>query len=220
VSEVSELRVEDRRGIAVAWIGEQENLIDSELLASLNEALDRIEASGAAGLVTTGHGKFYSNGFDLDHIGKLGERAGAFLTDAVRLLGRVVTLPFPTVAAINGHAFGIGAMLALAHDRRFMRQDRGWLCLPEVALGLRLHPLMNALVATRLGDQTALEALITGRRFDAAAALAGGWIEAAVPEEELVNRAVAAALDWSGQSRDAVAGIKTELYRPILGLLD
>jgi enoyl-CoA hydratase/carnithine racemase len=79
---------------------------------------------------------------------------------------------------------------------------------------------MNALVATRLGDQTALEALITGRRFDAAAALAGGWIEAAVPEPELVNRAAAAALDWSGQSRAAVAGIKTDLYRSILGLLD
>jgi enoyl-CoA hydratase/carnithine racemase len=217
---VSELRVEDRRGIAVAWIGDQENLIDSEFLAALNEALDRIEASGAAGLVTTGGGKFYSNGFDLDHIGKLGEQAGTFLADAVRLLGRVVTLPFPTVAAINGHAFGIGAMLALAHDRRIMRQDRGWLCLPEVALGLRLHPVMNALVATRLGDQGALEALITGRRFDAAAALAGGWIEAAVPEEELVNRAAAAALDWSGQSRAAVAGIKTDLYRSILGLLD
>jgi enoyl-CoA hydratase/carnithine racemase len=217
---VSELRVEDRRGIAVAWIGDQENLIDSEFLAALNEALDRIEASGAAGLVTTGGGKFYSNGFDLDHIGKLGEQAGTFLADAVRLLGRVVTLPFPTVAAINGHAFGIGAMLALAHDRRIMRQDRGWLCLPEVALGLRLHPVMNALVATRLGDQTALEALITGRRFDAAAALAGGWIEAAVPEPELVNRAAAAALDWSGQSRAAVAGIKTDLYRSILGLLD
>ena len=217
---MSELRVEDRRGIAVAWIGDQENLIDSEFLAALNEALDRIEASGAAGLVTTGGGKFYSNGFDLDHIGKLGEQAGTFLADAVRLLGRVVTLPFPTVAAINGHAFGIGAMLALAHDRRIMRQDRGWLCLPEVALGLRLHPVMNALVATRLGDQTALEALITGRRFDAAAALAGGWIEAAVPEPELVNRAAAAALDWSGQSRAAVAGIKTDLYRSILGLLD
>jgi enoyl-CoA hydratase/carnithine racemase len=217
---VSELRVEDRRGIAVAWIGDQENLIDSEFLAALNEALDRIEASGAAGLVTTGGGKFYSNGFDLDHIGKLGEQAGTFLADAVRLLGRVVTLPFPTVAAINGHAFGIGAMLALAHDRRIMRQDRGWLCLPEVALGLRLHPVMNALVATRLGDQTALEALIMGRRFDAAAALAGGWIEAAVPEPELVNRAAAAALDWSGQSRAAVAGIKTDLYRSILGLLD
>jgi enoyl-CoA hydratase/carnithine racemase len=217
---VSELRVEDRRGIAVAWIGDQENLIDSEFLAALNEALDRIEASGAAGLVTTGGGKFYSNGFDLDHIGKLGEQAGTFLADAVRLLGRVVTLPFPTVAAINGHAFGIGAMLALAHDRRIMRQDRGWLCLPEVALGLRLHPVMNALVATRLGDQTALEALITGRRFDAAAALAGGWIEAAVPEPELVNRAAAAALDWSGQSRAAVAGIKTDLYRSILDLLD
>lgn len=48
--------------------------------------------------------------------------------------------PIPTIAAITGHAFGNGAMLAGACDFRFMRADRGFLCLPEVGLGIQLVP--------------------------------------------------------------------------------
>jgi enoyl-CoA hydratase/carnithine racemase len=44
----------------------------------------------------------------------------------------VLIAPVPTVAAINGHAFGAGSMLAIAHDFRVMRVDRGYYCFPEV----------------------------------------------------------------------------------------
>jgi len=44
------------------------------------------------------------------------------------LFARLLTFGVPVVAALNGHAFGAGAMLALACDERTMRADRGWLC--------------------------------------------------------------------------------------------
>lgn len=48
----------------------------------------------------------------------------------------MLTLPMPTVAAVTGHAFGGGALLAMAHDWRVMRGDRGYFCFPEVDIRL------------------------------------------------------------------------------------
>ncbi len=54
--------------------------------------------------------------------------------------------PLPTAAAINGHAFGFGALLALACDRRIMRSDRGFFCLPELDLKVAIpRPMMELL---------------------------------------------------------------------------
>ena len=45
-------------------------------------------------------------------------------------------LPIPSICAINGHAFGAGFMFSLAHDLRFMRSDRGYLCANEIEIGM------------------------------------------------------------------------------------
>ena len=216
---MSEVRLEEREGIGVVWIGEGENRVNTDLVDGLNAALDDALARGCKGVVTISAGKFYCYGYDLDHIKTLGEGGDAFLQQSRVLLARLMTMPVPTVAAVNGHAFGMGAMIALAHDQRLMRADRGWLCFPEVALGLRLHQAMNQLVLSRLGDRTALEALATGRRYDGPQALESGWVEALAAEDELLDRAVAAADARSGQPAESVAAIKSDLYRPIISLL-
>src|ERR1017187_9640538 len=113
-----------------------ENRFNRQMVTELNKALDTVEAvNGPAALVTTGEGKFYSNGVDLDWLATRGENAAAFLDDVHRLLGRILGFPAITVAALNGHAFAAGAMFASAHDFIVMRQDRGYWCLPEVDLG-------------------------------------------------------------------------------------
>jgi enoyl-CoA hydratase/carnithine racemase len=87
-----------------------ENRFNLDWLDGVNEALDRVEATtGACALVTTGDGKFYSNGMDLDWLATEPSRAGDYLRAIYRLLGRVLGFPAITVAAVNGHAFGAGA---------------------------------------------------------------------------------------------------------------
>ena len=113
-----------------------ENRFNQEWLDAMHAALDQVEAAdGPAALVSTGEGKFYTNGLDLDWLAGYPE-AGAFLAGVNQLNARLLTLPLPTVAAVNGHAFGAGAVLAIAHDIAVMRADRGYWCMPEADLGL------------------------------------------------------------------------------------
>ena len=127
-----------------------ENRFSSDAVAEANARLDEVEkADGPKALVTTGTGKFYSNGLDLDYMRASGDPA-AYLASVLDLIARVLVFPAWTVAAINGHAFGAGALLAVAHDDRVMRADRGYFCMPEVDMKLPLHPGMTAILQARL----------------------------------------------------------------------
>ena len=77
----------------------------------------------------------------------------------------MLTLPMPTAAALGGHSFGAAAMLALAHDFRVMRADRGYFCFPEVDIRIPFTPGMAALIQAKLTPQAAVSAMTTGRRF-------------------------------------------------------
>ena len=103
------------------------------------------------------------------------------------LLARVLTLPMPTAAAIGGHAFGAAAMLALAHDFRVMRADRGYFCFPEVDIRIPFTPGMAALIQAKLTPQAAVSAMTTGRRFGGAEAAAIGIVDATADEDAVVG---------------------------------
>jgi Delta3-Delta2-enoyl-CoA isomerase len=81
-------------------------------------------------------------------------------------------------------------MLALAHDQRTMRADRGYFCLPEVDIGIPFTPGMSALIAARLPVRTAHEAMTTGRRYGGEDAAAAGIADEAVTEEQVLPRAI------------------------------
>ncbi|HWE55902.1 MAG TPA: enoyl-CoA hydratase/isomerase family protein [Acidimicrobiales bacterium] len=206
-------------GIRVLSIGPPPNEFNPAFLDGFGAALDAVESDPAAtGLVTVGADKHYSNGFELAHLAGLADPM-PFVERSCRLLARLLVFPLPTVAAVNGHAFGIGAMLALAHDQRVMNSERGWLCLPEIDMGLRLHPFMQELVVARLGSPAATDAVIGGGRYDGAAAAAAGFVHEVAPAESVVGVAVSLAHARAGRDRGVTAAIKTDLFGPILARL-
>jgi enoyl-CoA hydratase/carnithine racemase len=198
-----------------------ENRFRDDAIAAWNRALDEVErAEGPKALVTTGEGKFFSNGLDLDWAFR--ERKDdfpAYITDVLAVLGRVLTFPCTTVAACNGHAFGAGAQLVAAHDFRLMRADRGFFCMPEIDMKAFLHPGMTALLAARLPAQTVHEVLATGRRFGGADAKAAGIVEEALPEAELLPRAVGIARGLAAKAHPVMKRIKSDLYPHVLAAL-
>ena len=207
-------------GVLVIHLGDGPNNVDVALLDALEAALDETAADESVlGIVTVGDGKAYSQGYDLELFGTMeGFALQAFIDRSVVLLARFLTAPVPTVAALNGHAFGWGAMFALAHDQRVQRADRGWLCLPEVDLGLQFHPLQLSLIQAKLTSAAVSESILAARRWDADAALSAGVIDARAAEADVVRAAVDLALARSGKARDIVAALKGDLYASTLEL--
>lgn len=197
-----------------------ENRFSMELLDEVHAALDRVQAiEGPCALVTTGEGKFYSNGMDLDWLAAAPDRAGEYLRAIYRLLGRVLSFPAPTVAAVNGHAFGGGALLAIAHDFAVMRADRGYWCMPEADLGLPLTPEYVSLLQTRLPARTLHEALVTGKRYGGRDALDAGIVQEVASEDDVLPVAVAIAASLAGKDRRTLAEHKRLLYGDAISLL-
>ncbi|WP_433478435.1 enoyl-CoA hydratase-related protein [Spirillospora sp. CA-142024] len=197
-----------------------ENRFGPDFLGAVEGALDTVAKNdGPGALVTVGTGKFYSNGLDLDWLGANQDRFEEYLRRVHGLFARVLELPMPTVAALNGHAFAGGGMLALCHDVAVMRTDRGYFCLPEVDLGMSFTPGMNALITGRLPKATAHEAMLTGRRYTAEEARAAGIVQRTAAEEEVLPAAVEAAAALAGKDGGTVAKIRTGLYRPALDAL-
>jgi enoyl-CoA hydratase/carnithine racemase len=199
-----------------------ENRFNQEFLEAANAALDTVEkSSGPAALVTVGgEEKFYSNGLDLAWLAGQGEKERKeFIRTVLKFLGRMLAFPVPTVAAINGHAFAAGAMLALAHDFRVMRADRGFFCLPEVDIKIPLAPGMTALIKSRLSPGVFRDLIFTGLRVGGAEAKERGIVDEASPLGEVLPRAIAQAASLSGKDRQTYQTLKRGMYAGALSLL-
>ena len=194
-------------------LGADENRFSLEWLELVDSALEELEASAEpAVLVTSGTGKFYSNGLDLDWLVQNFDQHAAYVAKVQTLLARVLTLPVPTVAAINGHAFGAGAMLALAHDYRVMRDDRGYFCFPEIDIQIPFTAGMTALITSKLSPRAAFDVMATGRRFSGVDAAAAGVVERAVSLDELPDVATGLVSDLAGKDRTTLGTIKSRMY--------
>ncbi|MGY1785003.1 enoyl-CoA hydratase-related protein [Geodermatophilus sp. SYSU D00698] len=206
--------------VLVLDLGADENRFSPDWLTAVDAALDEVEdAPGPRALVTTATGRFFSNGLDLAWLADHADQRDAYVARVQRLFARVLALPVVTVAAVQGHAFAAGAMLALAHDQRVMRADRGFWCLPEIDIDLPFSPGMSALVQARLTPQTAHVAMTTGRRYGGTDALAAAIVDRAVAEEDVRPAAVEIAAAHTGKAGPTLGTIKSRLYAPVLALL-
>ena len=212
----------ERQGdVFVLTMNDGENRWNTTFTRAFAEAVDEVEASeGAAALVTvSSHPKFFSNGLDLDwvmgddpdHPG--GDRA-VFGHEFMDLMGRIITLPMPTVAAVNGHGFGAGFMVALCHDIRFMRADRGFLCANEVQIGLTIPAPELALFRHKIGAAAFHRTVMLAERWTGPAAEQAGFVEAAVPLDELTDRAMTRAAELAplANNRVGYGWMKEQIY--------
>src|ERR1700753_388184 len=112
-----------------------DNRVTVPLLKALHLALDSLATKHPRGvlILPSGLPKFFSNGFDLEHLAANPN----LMTDALLpVMRRLLSYPGPTISVLNGHTFGAGVFLGMATDYRIMNGSRGFWCLPEVDLGL------------------------------------------------------------------------------------
>ncbi|KAI8148235.1 ClpP/crotonase-like domain-containing protein [Fennellomyces sp. T-0311] len=161
-------------------------------------------------LVTFGNGKIYSNGLDLMHAVSY----PPFMDTYLLMLRRMLTFCIPTVAALNGHAFAGGCLLALAHDYRVMRSDRGYMCMNEVDLPSALAPGMAGLLRVKMTPQTFRDVVVQGRRFGGQEALDNQLVDIICPEKEVLDKAKELALKWAPKAKSGIVykQLKEEMY--------
>ena len=211
--------------VFVLTMTDGENRWNTTFVRAVDAALDEVEASsGAAALVTmSADAKFFSNGLDLDWVAATNDDPSAevpggdrraFGHEFMSVMGRIMTLAVPTVAAINGHAFGAGFMMSLCHDVRIMRVDRGYVCANELAIGLTIPQPEVALFRHKIPAPHFHETVMLARRWTAPAAVAAGFVEEAVELEMLRDRAVerAAELAPLAANRENFGWQKEQLY--------
>jgi Delta3-Delta2-enoyl-CoA isomerase len=198
-------------------LGDTENRFTPEWVTTARELLAEVAAApGPAALVTVADGKFWSNGLDLDWLTANLDQAEGYVADVQRLFSELLVLPVPAVAAIQGHVFAAGAMLALAHDWRTMRADRGFFCLPEVDIGIPFTVGMDAMIRAKLPVATAVEAMTTGRRYGGHDALAAGIVTAAVDEAAVTAEALQIARPLAAKAGDTLGTIKARMYADVV----
>jgi len=201
-----------------------ENRFHPDFLAAFRAQLDALEADRRvkALVVTGGHPKFFSNGLDLDYLmGRVGDEAAlvAYLTAVNGLFERVTLYPKPMVAALNGHTFAAGFFLAAHMDFRFMREDRGWVCLPEVDINIPLLPGMIAACQSVLAPASFARMYYTGARFTGPEAQALGFVTATYPEAELLPKSVAFAAELARKSTRTYGEMKRRLKGEVARVL-
>lgn len=128
--------------------------------------------------------------------------------------------PFPTIAAITGHAFGNGAMLAGVCDFRFMRADRGYFCFPEVDMGIQFAPSMIEWMRRIMPYHLFLRMKFSGEKMGAAELEKHHVIiKACENAEKTLEEAVAYARTFN-KSRTTMAEMKKRTYKHITDKMD
>ncbi|KAL8193009.1 hypothetical protein R6Q57_027457 [Mikania cordata] len=188
--------------------GDDDHRLNPTLLDSITAAINRIrsEATSPSALITTAHGKFFSNGYDLAWAQSDPQRHILMSSKLRSLVRDLISLPMPTIAAVTGHASAGGFILAQAHDYVLMRKDRGFMYMSELDIKLVVPDWFVKLLQSKIGSPAALRDLVLrAERVTAEAAVEKGIIysahnSAAETVEAAVSLAEALVIrNWDGE---------------------
>ena len=186
------IKLEKKESIYFLTMDAEENRWNTTFVREIAKALDVIEKDEGPGALITAstNQKFFSNGLDLEWMQAPenypeGGDKEVFGEEFMYLMGRFITLPIPTVCAINGHSFGAGFMFALSHDVRIMREDRGFLCANEMQLGLPIPRPELALFKHKIPANAFFETVQLSKRWTGYDALEAGIVQEVSSFEKL-----------------------------------
>ena len=241
---MTDLTVAIADGVALLTLNrpERRNAYTAEMGALLNRAYRQCDDDDAVrAIVLTGAGDAFCAGADFSGgTSPFDAPAGDVEFTAAPTDPAAFELRTPVIAAVNGHAIGIGLTIALQADIRIMADDAKY-AVAQVRRGVIPDCMSHWTLPHLAGGAVAADILLTGRTFDGAEAAAMGIATRALPGGDVLDHAMAVARDiavnvapmsaalskrllWDtlikGYTPRQVAELETELHRRVMGSVD
>ncbi|MBU0972912.1 MAG: enoyl-CoA hydratase/isomerase family protein [Proteobacteria bacterium] len=214
-------------GVAIVKMCNGPNKMNQAFAERMNQCLDEIlgDTDIRAMVLTSTDEKNFSQGIDVEWIGgKLqsseNQEVISFMYGMNTIFKRLLLFPVPVIAAINGHAFGNGAILSCACDFRFMRKDKGFFCFPEVDVSIPFLPGMIGFVRKAIPEYQFNQMLLSGRRVTAVELeTANVIVKACDDQEQLMSEAIGFAGSFA-KKRGIFKELKKRMYKELVRIID
>ena len=213
--------------VGVITMNNGENRHNPEFIRAILTSFDEIEGDPkiSSVIIASSDPKNWSQGIDLqwmtDAMAK-NDLQGIrdFMYGLNRIFNRILLYPMPVIAAINGHAFGDGTIMACACDFRFMKADRGFFCFPEIDINIPFLPGMQAIIRKAIPYYKLEELVFSGKRTGAAELEAHHVIMKACENEEALMREALAFAKSFNKKRPIFGEIKKRFHRTIIETME
>jgi enoyl-CoA hydratase/carnithine racemase len=199
------------------------NALSGELVRELSEALENVKAAPQvrALVLSSANDKFFSIGWDLPQVYGLAEESfRAFYETFNETCMKLYTMPKPTVACLRGHAVAGGCILALCCDYRMIAEGRKLMGLNEIKLGVPVPYAADCILQSIVGSREARDVVESGDFYEAEASLKKGLVDEAVPQDEVMARAMEKAEVLSAMPHEAYIRIKENRVEAVKARID
>ena len=172
---------------------EEKNEFTNAFVQELRDTIaDMNKDSAVKSLVLTGaNEKYFCTGLNLAWMTRQPyEDVISFIVNVSLLLKDTAMFYKPLIGALNGHAFGLGAIWSSGFNFRLVREDKGWICFPEMDINIPFLPGMIALCEHGLGRRTFREMAWTAKRYTGPEAVAIGYAREALGKDALLPKAL------------------------------
>jgi enoyl-CoA hydratase/carnithine racemase len=216
------IKTEANEGLLIVTMSRgKANALNGAMVDEMNAAIAdaRSDESVRGVVLASDRAKFFSGGFDATEVFEYDrETMTDFFGRFIDLYEGLMRLTKPVIAAVSGHAFAGGAVLALACDKRVMAEGEFGFALNEINLGLALPPGMIRMAASVIGIGKARELVLEGRTFKPDEALKYGLASELVSPEAVFERAIAQARKMADKPPLTFGAIKRS-FNQVAGLL-
>jgi enoyl-CoA hydratase len=194
------------------------NAMSVAMMQEINAALDQAEEHGSV-VILTGRDGVFSAGFDLAVFKQGMEPLMEMLRVGARLTERLLSFPFPVIAACSGHGIAMGSFLLMSADVRIGVDGPFKIGMNEVAIGMTLPYFAVEIARHRLTPAYFDRAAILAELYSPQEAITPGFLDRVVSSDQLLDTARETASALSKLDMPAHAATKLRVRGPMLEAL-
>jgi enoyl-CoA hydratase len=200
---------------------ERANAITYEMACKLDSVIEEIISNNPGAIVVTGRGTFFTGGLDLKVVPTYSsEQQSAFLSVINRVISRFYSCSIPVIGAINGHAIAAGFMFTLTTDYRIGPMDNALFGLTEIRAGIPFPAAPMEILKAELAPSDIRFTTLAAKNYGPEEALRRGVLDELVPNEQVFERSLEVARDFSSMPADAYRRVKQQIRGSTIEILN